>query len=151
MENPSLHPARRSGFTLLELIVAVSLVTIALATVLPDFRRRLDHMAVVAAREEAVGLFHRARTEAVARGGATILLTSQPSTISLLSGEGVVAFTGLEDSQGVRMTLSGNRAEVELNFDPLGLGRVASQTLTFSRGTSESRLIVSSYGRLERE
>ena len=132
-------------------MVVLSLLTLAVAGVFPALMARMDHLAVVAAREEVMGVFHRARALAVAKGGATVLLTSQPSTVSLQSGEKVHSFISLEDSRDVRLSLSGNRSEVELSFDPLGLGRVASQTLTFSRGSSTARLVISSYGRLERE
>ena len=142
---------RANGFTLIELVVVLSLLTLAVAGVFPSLIKRLDHLAVVAAREEVVGLFHRARAVAVAKGGATVLLTSEPSTIGLQAGEKVHSFISLENDQAVRLSLSGNRSEAELTFDPLGLGRVASQTLTFSRGSSTTRLVVSSYGRLERK
>ena len=139
------------GFTLIELVVVLSLLTLAVAGVFPALMGRLDRLAVMAAREEVVGLFHRARAVAVAKGGATILLTSQPSTISLESGKEVHSFVSFDNGREVRLSLSRNRSEVELSFDPLGLGRVASQTLIFSRGSSTARLVISSYGRLERQ
>jgi len=139
------------GFTLIELVVVLSLLTLAVAGIFPALMERLDRLAVVAAREEVVGLFHRARAVAVAKGGATVLLASHPSTISLESGEKVHSFISFENGRNVRLSLSRNRSEAELSFDPLGLGRVASQTLTFSRGSSTARLVISSYGRLERQ
>lgn len=48
------------------------------------------------------------------------------------------------------MTLSGQRAEAELRFDALGIGRIASQTIRLSRGDEDAVLVVSSYGRLAR-
>jgi len=139
------------GFTLIELVVVLSLLTLAVAGVFPALMGRLDRLAVMAAREEVVGLFHRARAVAVDKGGSTILLTSQPSTIRLESGKEVHSFVSFDNGRKVRLSLSRNRSEVELSFDPLGLGRVASQTLIFSRGSSTARLVISSYGRLERK
>jgi prepilin-type N-terminal cleavage/methylation domain-containing protein len=139
------------GFTLIELVVVLSLLTLVVAGVFPALMDRLDHLAVVAAREEIVGLFHQARAVAVAKGGASVLLTSQPSTLRLESGKLVHSYIDLENGRDVRLSFSRSRSEVELSFDPLGLGRVASQTLTLSRGSSTVRLVISSYGRLERK
>jgi hypothetical protein len=49
------------------------------------------------------------------------------------------------------LTLSRDRPEAVLRYDALGLGRVASQTLLFTRGRAEARLTVSAYGRIRRE
>jgi prepilin-type N-terminal cleavage/methylation domain-containing protein len=151
MKRPALPPAPFGGFTLIELTAVLFLLSLVLGAAVPAFRRQLDHMAVVAAREEIMGLFHRARAVAVARGGATILLTSQPPTVSLKKGDEVLSSISLEREHRVSLTLSRNRAEAELSFGPLGLGQVASQTLLLGRGDCQARLVVSSFGRLVRE
>jgi len=48
------------------------------------------------------------------------------------------------------LALSGERARATLLLDALGLGRVASQTLTFSRGEARALLVISSLGRVTR-
>lgn len=107
-------------------------------------------MAVVAAREATVGLFHRARLEAVARGGATLTLDAEPALLTLSHGGTVLAVEDLAGEHGVTLGLTRGRETVTLVFDALGLGRVASQTLRFRRGEALRILVVSSYGRVVR-
>jgi hypothetical protein len=56
----------------------------------------------------------------------------------------------LEEDLGVHVLLSGNRSAVEIAFDALGLGRIASQTLRFRLESQEAGLTVSSFGRVRR-
>ena len=139
-----------AGFTLLELVTVVTLLGLALAQLVPAARRQLDRMAVLGAREEVAGLFHQARMEAVARGGASLILTSLPPRVELRQGDELLASGDLGGEYGITLTLSGGRTEATLLFDALGLGRVASQTLRFFRGEAEALLVVSSLGRVTR-
>jgi type II secretory pathway pseudopilin PulG len=141
---------RPVGYTILELLTALVLMGLSLSVLLPAARRQVDRMAVLGAREEVAGLFHRARSEAVARGGARVFLVAEPARAELLAGDEVLVLAHLKDEYGVTLTLSSGRPEAELTFDALGLGRVASQTLRFSRGRAEVRLVVSSLGRVAR-
>jgi prepilin-type N-terminal cleavage/methylation domain-containing protein len=143
------RPAFR-GFTLLELVVVLVLLGLSMAELLPAARRQLDRMAVLGAREEVAGLLHRARGEALARGGAELVLTSEPPRAELIALEDTLARTKLEDSYGVTLGLSRDRPEARLKFGPLGLGLVASQTVRFRRGDAEALLVMSSLGRVAR-
>jgi len=138
------------GFTILELITVVTLVGMSIATALPAAQALFDRMAVLGARESAVGVFHRARMEAVARGGARILLRSSPASIELWSGDFLLSVSALGETLGVEMTLSSGGDRAEIAFDPLGLGQIASQTLLFKRDAAEAGLVVSSLGRVTR-
>ncbi len=137
------------GFTLLELLTTMTLLALGVAHLLPQARRWGDGLAVRAAREEAVGLLHRARMEATAWGGATVVVTTKPPEMELWTGGRRVASSHFGD-QGVGLTLSGDRPRVELAYDGLGLGRVASQTLRFRRGSAEAVLVISAWGRVRR-
>jgi type II secretory pathway pseudopilin PulG len=141
------HPA---GYTILELLAALVLMGLSLSVLLSAARRQVDRMAVLGAREEVAGIFHRARSEAISRGGALVFLVADPARAELSAGNEVLALAHLRDEYGVTLTLSSGRPEAELTFDALGLGRVASQTLRFSRGRAEVRLVVSSLGRVAR-
>jgi len=145
----SLHGS--GGFTVLELATVLLLLSLSIGSLLPAARRQLDRMAVLGAREEVAGLFHRARFEAVTHGGAALHLKTGPASATLIAGGEVVAHAALTDEYGVTLTLSRGHSEAELTFDPLGLGRVASQTLGFLRGRAEAGLVVSSYGRVVRK
>ena len=139
------------GFTLLELATVLLLMSLSLGCLLPGARRQLDRVAVLEAREELAGLFHRARLEAVAFGGATVLLNSDSASATLVTGGEVLDRTALLEKYSVSLTLSAGRPEAELTFDSLGLGRVASQTLRLKRGDAEAALVVSSFGRIGRK
>ncbi len=85
---PRFHSvASSSGFTLLELITVITLLGLLLGRTIPAGRRLQDRMAVIGAREAVVGLFHRARSEAVARGGATLVLTRSEEHTSELQSQ----------------------------------------------------------------
>lgn len=145
-----LPPASLRGFTLLELITVITLLGILLGEAFPATRTLQDRMAVVGAREAVVGLFHRARMEAVARGGSMVVLTTGPAVTTLLAGGETVIRESIGADYGVELRLSGGRSSVTLAFDALGLGRVASQTLRITRGDAVTEVVVSSYGRVTR-
>lgn len=143
---------RGPGFTLLEIVTVLTLMGAAVAVSLPAAKRQMDRTAVLGAREEVAGLIHRARASAVALGGASLRLTSDPPAAELVAGGAVVDRSHLAGEYGgsMTMTLSRDRGEVELRFDALGIGRIASQTIRFARGSAAAVLVVSSYGRLGR-
>ena len=148
----SLLPAFGSdGFSILELATVLLLMGLSVGSLLPAARHQLDRMAVLGAREEVAGLFHRARFEAVAQGGSALHLDSRVVSVTLSAGGVVLDQSGLADEYGISLTLSSGRLQADLTFDPLGLGRVASQTLRFRRGRAETALVVSSFGRIVRE
>jgi hypothetical protein len=127
------------------------LLGLALGELLPMGRSITDRMAVVAAREVVLGSLHRTRMEAVAGGGASLVLVTTPPVLRIVrepSGE-ILDERALED--GVTLHLSRERAEAVLTFDAMGFGRVTSQTLTLRRGGAESSLVVSSLGRVRWE
>lgn len=151
---PPLGPRGRaspsSGFTLLELITVIALLGLALGELLPAGSHLLDRMAVLGAREAAVGLIHRARMEAIARGGARVVVETSPPAMKIVARASSPAIDEVTFDEGVIMALSGDRESVELTFDAMGVGRVASQTLRFSRGSAQAELVVSSFGRVTR-
>lgn len=138
------------GYTLLEALTVLILVASLSAVLAPAFRRYGDTAAVVAARESVVGLVTRARVSAAGAGGAAVRIRATPSIAWLSVGGVEVEAERLQDELGVAVDLGG-RDEVVLPFDALGIGRVASATLRFTRGGSERTLVVAAYGRVRRE
>ena len=106
-------------------------------------------MAVLAAREAAVAHIGRTRREARLSGGARLELRRDRARLWIESGGTPRDTLALESRFGVHMELGGGAAS--LSFDALGLGRVASRSLWFVRGTARAGLIVSSYGRVRRQ
>lgn len=64
--------------------------------------------------------------------------------------DSVVHMLLLGSDLGVVLELGRGRRETRLAYDALGLGQVASETLTFRRGEAERSLVVSGYGRVRR-
>jgi hypothetical protein len=150
MRPHTLPPGRSHGYTLMELALVLAFLGLAVGHLISTARYQVDRMAVSGAREELAGLFHRARTEAISRGGAEVVLTSSPPFAELISGGDTLARTSIGESYGVALGLSRGRAEARLRFGPLGLGLIASQTLGLTRGKAEALLVVSSLGRVTR-
>jgi prepilin-type N-terminal cleavage/methylation domain-containing protein len=150
MRYTSFSSGRSQGFTLMELALVLALLGLTISHLLSAARYQADRMAVLAAREDLAGLLHRARTEAISRGGAEVVLTTSPPLAELLSGEDTLARTPIGEAYGVALGLSRGRAEARLRFGPLGLGIVASQTLGITKGEAEAFLVVSSLGRVTR-
>jgi prepilin-type N-terminal cleavage/methylation domain-containing protein len=138
------------GFTLLEMTVAASLSALLLAVGIPAARRSLDRMAVVGAREALVGMVVRARSEALARGGAAVVVDPVGGSVRVESGEAVLGSLHLDAAFGVELDVGTPPRVVRLTFDGLGIGRVASRTILLRRGAAEAGVVVSSYGRVTR-
>ena len=138
------------GHTLIELVFVLLLVGVATATAAPAAVRQRDRALVVAAREAVVGLVSQARAAAVSSGGSKVRLRATPARADALAGGVALRSIALDVDFGVALDLGGAAPEVELSYDVLGLGRVASQTIRFRRGSEVAELIVSSYGRVRR-
>jgi Tfp pilus assembly protein FimT len=138
------------GHTVIELTFVLLLVGVAAASATPAARRLRDRTAVVAAREAVVGLLAEARLAAVEQGAAAVRIASRPGRAELVAGGASLRRVDLSGDFGVTLALGGGRSEVELAYDALGLGRVASQTVSFRRGEAAAELVISSYGRVRR-
>lgn len=143
---PRLVP---SGFTVVELLVVLLLLSLAGAALVPAARRLRDRLAVLAAREAVAGVVARTRLDALAHGGARLVLATRPPTARVeVAGERGSSVDLREF--GVALELSGKGEEASLSFDALGIGRVASRTVWLRRGGAEAGLVLSAYGRLRR-
>lgn len=107
-------------------------------------------MAVVAAREAVAGLVAEARAEAMARGSAVVVVETSPGSASLEAPGRPVRRIPVQADLGVEIALSRGRGAAELRYNVLGLGQVASETVSFRRGRAEAALVVSGYGRVRR-
>lgn len=140
----------RNGHTLLELVVALLLGSMLAANLLPAVTRYRRRAAVVAARESVAGLLAEARTVAPAYAGATVWIEAAPWRAWIQVSDSVGRLVRLEEDLGVQVLLRGSGSAVEITFDALGLGRIASQTLRFRLESQEAGLTVSSFGRVRR-
>jgi prepilin-type N-terminal cleavage/methylation domain-containing protein len=138
------------GYTLVELLCVVLLSGVCAASLAPAARRQRDRAMVVSAREAVVALVAEARLAGMEWGSASVRVTTAPAQAEARSAAGTLRIARLQEEFDVSIALSGGTTEVELAYDALGLGRMASQTITFRRGSATAGLIVSSYGRARR-
>ena len=143
---PVAPSPRRRGFTVLELATVLLLASAVLAALAPAARRQADREAARAAREAVVGMVSFARAEALAAGGATLGLDPVGDSLWVEARGRVLRTVRLRPR---RVDLDGGRP-VRLRFDPLGLGRLSSRTVTLRRGDAASSLTLSAYGRVRR-
>jgi Tfp pilus assembly protein FimT len=140
----------RRGHTLAELCTTLLILTVGVSFVAPAARHLQDRMAVVAAREAVAGLVAEARVQAMVRGSAVVVVETSPATVSLESPGRPSRRIPVQADLGVEIALSRGRPAAELRYNVLGLGQVASETVSFRRGRAVAALVVSGYGRVRR-
>ena len=101
---------RGEGFSLPELVLVMTIIGLALGGALPAASHLRDRLAVVGARESMVGIFHKARLEAVAFGGASIVLRVSPPEAELWAA-GALRWTGTGDGGLVVVATPADRAD----------------------------------------
>jgi type II secretory pathway pseudopilin PulG len=143
---------QRAGLTLADLIITLSILGIVLGMAAPRVAALRAHGAVRSARDAAAAAVERARSLAVARGTARVTVDPSAGTIVIESpiGLAVDPVLRLGEAYGVSVGVGGTGVPVSLDFNAIGLGVVASRTITLSRGPAQAGLSVSSYGRVRR-
>lgn len=137
------------GATLPELITVLVLLGLGAPVAFGHLRTQLDALAVRAAREEAVALFHRSRVAARVHGDARILIV-EGEGVFLLDPEGNHVARVVPGDRGVHLGIRGDRSRVEIRFGPLGFAAFAATTLELERGRRTAELVVSGHGRVRR-
>ena len=140
----------RTGHTLVELCAVLLLASLAMSIAAPAGRRLRDAFAVIAGREALAGLIAEARSAAPAHGGASVHIRSDPWRAWAQGGPVPLRAVALFGDLGLSVVLSRDRTALDLHFDALGLGQVASETIVLERGESRRALVVSGYGRVRR-
>lgn len=143
----------RAGHTLPELAVVLLLAALLAPLGLAGLRHAGDRAAVAAVREEVAALLVRTRGEARARGGAALLIAPDPLRLVLVSGNDTLGTWEPGRERGVRWLGPGSGrapSPVRIDYDALGIGRMASATLRLGRGRFTSTLVISSLGRVVR-
>jgi Tfp pilus assembly protein FimT len=140
---------KRMGASLFELLITLSILGMLLMIALPGMRNTMQVLAVRAARENAFGMFARARTIAQQQGGAEILLDAAADRMSIKAPSGAIITEASFASNGIDVSLDGADT-VTLRYDGYGLGRMMSRTVTFSVREARSGLTISSFGRVRR-
>lgn len=144
------HPRMRNqaGTSFLELIVVLALLGLLLGIAAPNALRWRDLLAVRAARDELAAGLATTRATATAAGGAALVLDVSTGAYWIVTEGRTGRVTDVGGRYGVGM--EGADGLVEIRYDALGIGRLASRTLRFRRGRAEAGLVVSAYGRVRR-
>ena len=140
----------KHGFSLVELVIVVALLLLATSVGIPVSHRVRDAAAVHGAVSGLLALVTEARIVAVARGGAEVHLSDSPPSATIVVGGTTLRSAQFEPADRLVLRLPRGRPRWTLRYDALGIGRIASSTLTVQAGEVSRRLVVSSYGRLRR-
>lgn len=139
----------KRGYTLLELSVVVVLLAGIWGALLPVFRGYRDRWAVLAAREDLVGLLTEARGVAIARGAAAVVVEGPPWRARITVGDSVGRRVDFA-ARGVSVLLNPPAPRTTVAYNALGLGVFAGRTFRFVAEGRTAALTVSAYGRLRR-
>jgi type II secretory pathway pseudopilin PulG len=145
--------ARRPGTSLLELLLLLSLLAILGGMSVSVTARARDRISAHAARDAVASAISRAKTLARLHGSSRVQLDIVTGTLRIEAPAGTADGRAIPLSAefGVQISVDGaSSAPVALEFDALGLGRLANRTLRFRRNDAEARLTLSSYGRPRR-
>lgn len=139
-------PSTTAGHTLMELVVALTLMAIMLSMVAPRLGALRDRAAVRSATTELGATLASARRSAMLRStGAVVVIDSRHSTATVIVGADTIFSRSIGDELGVQ--LSATRDTVL--YGPSGRGWGASNSsLIVSRGRSADTLFVSRLGRV---
>lgn len=146
-------PRRLSGTTLTELLIMLSVIGIVLGIGGTVLSGALNRIATMAARDALAASISRARTIALAHGGASVLIELNEGRVEVRPADQprVLGSQHLRSTYGVTLSVDGSQVEtISLRFDALGIGRMSNRTIRIRRGSAESGLTVSSYGRVRR-
>lgn len=138
--------AYRCGFSLIELVLVMTLVGLVTATVVHALALQLDRLAVRAAVAEAAGALGRARDEALARRAVVrVRIDTSQRTVTVRAADERIAYHALGHAHGVSLLTTRD----SIAFDVRGLGYgAANLTLIARRGRAADTLVVSRLGRV---
>lgn len=143
----------RSGFSLIELLIVITMIGVLVGVSYPRVARTIDREAVRGARREVVTQVARARTIASQRGcRSTVHFDAATDRVWVtacpISGTGAAVTVGTVSQLSGRYRVDFAASAASLDFLPTGLGiGTTGITLGFTRGEASAALTVSSVGR----
>jgi prepilin-type N-terminal cleavage/methylation domain-containing protein len=137
----------RHGFTIIETIIAICLISILTAIATPGFARVIDAIEVREAAMEVETTFSAARHLAIARGAqAFVEVDPGLSTVSVRIGTDTVRKRELAQHH---VDIQTTRASMSYSAIGVGYG-AANLTIVFRRNASIDSVVVSRLGRVRR-
>jgi prepilin-type N-terminal cleavage/methylation domain-containing protein len=137
---------RRFAFTLLELVIVLTLVGLLMGLAAPRFSAMRDGASVRAAVADLAADFSIARQSAITRRAAVaIVFDTSSGTVELRSAAGSISRRQLHALYGI--VLRSNRDSTVYDSRGIGYG-VSNLTVTVRRGSIVDTLTMSRLGRL---
>jgi prepilin-type N-terminal cleavage/methylation domain-containing protein len=139
------------GATLLELLVALSIVALVLGIATPRLSEPLDMLAVEHAAGEIAGAHARARVAAVVESRMTVLHIGPDSlTMESIDSAGPVRRWSMPGPHRFAVNMAG--AARTLAFAPTGISTgLSNASWTLTKGTATRRVVISRLGRVRIE
>jgi prepilin-type N-terminal cleavage/methylation domain-containing protein len=140
------HSSDMRGFTLVELVVALTVGGVVLAIAVPRARASLDRITVHAAASDVRATLRYARGIALAGNSAVAVdVDSAAGVIRIRRGSEVLRTRGVGHAHGVRLS----RTRDSMTYDVRGLGRgAANLSVIIRRGVAVETVFVSRLGRV---
>jgi prepilin-type N-terminal cleavage/methylation domain-containing protein len=138
---------RRSGFTLLEMIVVVAIGGVLATLVMLSFSRVQGQLATRSAQSNFLSLHAQARSLAVERGVTSeFVVVDATGVVSVRVGGDVVNQVNLGQEFAVTVSTSGGGGGFTQCFTPRGIADLncvtATRTVTFTRGNRTTQVEV---------
>ena len=139
---------RRSGTTIVELVVVVIVIVALAAIALPRLHEAADRFAARSAIYEARALYTLARRAAITRRALVGVIADTSSGALIVRANGMeIARVSLRERYGVRLSVTRD----SMSYDPRGLGfGAANLSVVARRGRGAETLFVSRLGRTRR-
>src|SRR4051812_33278162 len=139
----------RSGTSLIEILLVLTIIGVLLFLGAAPYTNARDVMAVRAARDEIVAASARTRAFAVRHGGGTLGVDGAAGKLTISTRDGLVNESVQFGEIGVQVEVDGSHGatSASMQYDALGIGRLASRTITLSRGSASGGVTFSAYGR----
>ncbi len=145
---------RGRGFTLIEILVVVTMVGALLVVAIPFFRNATSKQSVRSAMSALASMHARAKSVAIQRGrSASLVLDAGAGTAVITSTTvaGVTDTVGNVEDMVARFGVSFSTTQSPLTFSPRGIGtNNAGTTIIISKSGFSDTIAVSAAGRLMR-
>jgi type IV fimbrial biogenesis protein FimU len=144
--SPVVHSPGLRGYTVLELVIVVTISSIILAIAIPPAQTMLDRLSVHAAASDVASILSTARTLALA-GHAAVAVDVDPASgvVRVRRGAEMLLARNVGQAHGVRL----ERTRDSLTYDPRGLGRgAANLSVIVRRRSAVETVFVSRLGRV---
>jgi prepilin-type N-terminal cleavage/methylation domain-containing protein len=136
----------REGYTVLELVIVLTISSVVLAIAIPPAQTMLDRLSVHAAASDVAAILSTARTLALAgHAPVAVDIDSESGVLRVRRGVEMLMVRNVGQAHGVHL----ERTRDSLTYDPRGLGRGgANLSVLVRRRAAVETVFVSRLGRV---